>query len=185
MNAKDLPDQVTGAAEDDTLLPGLLRARLAPQGEAIEPPAPRPEPRHGVVIGELLAIVESGAVPLVRYTGQPGHAALRARSTVDLHGPHVGAPVVLLFEEGDPTRPIVVGVLREEVGWPLSDPPAQVQVDADGERMVVSAREQLVLRCGKASITLTSSGKVLIEGNYLLSRSSGVNRIKGGSVQLN
>lgn len=51
--------------------------------------------------------------------------------------------------------------------------------------MIVSAKEQLVLRCGKASITLTKAGKVLIKGSYVLSRSSGVNRIKGGSVQLN
>jgi hypothetical protein len=42
-----------------------------------------------------------------------------------------------------------------------------------------------VLRCGKASITLTSAGKVLIRGTYVLSRSSGVNKIKGGSIQLN
>ena len=50
---------------------------------------------------------------------------------------------------------------------------------------MVSARDQLVLRCGKASVTLTRAGKVLIEGTYVLSRSSGVNKIKGGSVQLN
>jgi hypothetical protein len=71
------------------------------------------------------------------------------------------------------------------VGWPLADRVDQVEVDADGERMIVSAKEQVVLRCGKASITLTKAGKVLIQGSYVLSRSSGVNRIKGGSVQLN
>ena len=32
---------------------------------------------------------------------------------------------------------------------------------------------------------LTRAGKVLIQGAYLLSRSTGVNRIKGGSVQIN
>jgi hypothetical protein len=78
-----------------------------------------------------------------------------------------------------------MGVLREGAGWPLEQKPGQVEVDADGERMIVSAKEELVLRCGKASITLTKAGKVLIKGSYLLSRSSGVNRIKGGSVQLN
>jgi hypothetical protein len=78
-----------------------------------------------------------------------------------------------------------MGVLREGAGWPLEQKPDQVEVDADGKRMIVSAREELVLRCGKASITLTKAGKVLIKGSYLLSRSSGVNRIKGGSVQLN
>ena len=78
-----------------------------------------------------------------------------------------------------------MGILRGQAAWPLDTQPAQVEVDADGRHLIVSAKEQLVLRCGKASITLTKAGKVLIEGSYLLSRSSGVNRIKGGSVQLN
>ena len=51
--------------------------------------------------------------------------------------------------------------------------------------MVLKAQQEIVLECGKASITLTRAGKVLIRGAYLLSRSSGVNRIKGGSVQIN
>jgi hypothetical protein len=60
-----------------------------------------------------------------------------------------------------------------------------VEVDTDGERMIVSAKTQLVLRCGKASITLTQAGKVLIEGTYVSSRSTGANRLKGGSIHLN
>lgn len=136
-------------------------------------------------IGDLIAIADEGASPLVLYAGQPGTAALRAMSVVDLHGAHIGRRVVLMFEAGDPAKPIVMGVLREGAGWPLAERPGQVEVHADGERLVVSASEQLVLRCGKASITLTRAGKVLIEGSYLSSRSSGVNRIKGGSVQLN
>ncbi|MCB1895765.1 MAG: hypothetical protein KDF95_10960 [Rhodocyclaceae bacterium] len=139
----------------------------------------------GVLIGELLAIRDDGRSPLVRYAGQPGTAALAARSTVDLHGAHIGRHVVLMFEAADPLRPIVMGVLRDGERSPMGDGPGQVEVDADGERMQVSAKEQLVLRCGKASITLTRAGKVLIKGNYVLSRSAGVNRIKGGSVQLN
>ncbi len=45
--------------------------------------------------------------------------------------------------------------------------------------MLVSAKDELVLRCGKASITLTRAGKVLIQGSYVSSRSTGVNRVKG------
>jgi len=93
--------------------------------------------------------------------------------------------VALMFDGGDRDRPIVIGVLRGQAAWPLEAQLAQVEVDADGQRMVVSAKEQIVLRCGRASITLTKAGKVLIEGSYVLSRSTGVNRIKGGSVQLN
>jgi hypothetical protein len=172
------------------LLSPLLQAPAAskrgvPEREVPEVPPTLSTPIHGVVIGELLAVADGGAVPLVRHPGQPDSTALRARTAIDLHGAHIGAPLVLMFEQGDPLRPVVLGVLRERTGWPLPDAPAQVEVDADGQRMVVSAREQLVLRCGKASITLTKAGKVLVEGTYVLSRSSGVNRIKGGSVQLN
>jgi Domain of unknown function (DUF6484) len=139
----------------------------------------------GVVLGELLALGGEGHAPLVRHPGQRSTQALAARSTVDLHGLHIGQPVVLMFELGDPSRPVVLGVLRGQQGWPMDEKPAQVDVDADGQRLIVSAKDQLVLRCGKASITLTKAGKVLIEGSYVLSRSTGVNRVKGGSVQLN
>jgi hypothetical protein len=58
-------------------------------------------------------------------------------------------------------------------------------VASDGKRMLLSAQEEITLRCGQASITLTKAGKVLLSGDYVLSRSRGVNRIKGGSVQIN
>ena len=139
----------------------------------------------GIIVGELIGMTNESRTPLVCYPGQPGSAALQARTTIDLHGKHIGQQVVLMFEANEPTKPIIMGVLQDAKGWPLDQRPAQVEVDADGERMIVSAKEQLVLRCGKASITLTKAGKVIIKGSYVLSRSSGVNRIKGGSVQLN
>ena len=142
-------------------------------------------PAGRVVIGELVALTDDAQTPLVVYPRQSGSAAVRARTAVDLHGAHIGRQVLLVFEEGDAVRPIVIGVLRRTGDWPLEHKPPQVEVDADGERLVVSAADQLVLRCGKASITLTKAGKVLIEGRYILSKSSGVNRVKGGSVQLN
>jgi uncharacterized protein (DUF2345 family) len=134
-------------------------------------------------VGELVALTDDGTTPLVVRPDQPGAAALRARSTVDLHAAHIGASVVLLFEGGDPQRPIVIGVLRSGLREEAAKAP--VVIETDGERLVVDAKEQLVLRCGKARITLTAAGKVLIEGSYVSSRSTGVNRIKGGSVQLN
>lgn len=142
--------------------------------------APLPE----VVVGELVAITDDGQTPLVLYPGQAGTAALRARTLVDLHGAHIGRQLVLSFEGGDASRPIVMGVLREAGDSPL-EAAGQVRMSVDGERMVVSAKQELVLQCGKASITLTKAGKVLIQGSYISSRSTGVNRLKGGSVQLN
>jgi hypothetical protein len=142
-------------------------------------------PIQGAVTGELVGFADGGSTPLVVYPGQPGSAALAARSTQDLHGAHIGRQVVLMFEGGDPLCPIVIGCLRCEEAWPLPERPGQVEVDADGERLILTAKEQVVIRCGKASITLTRAGKVLIQGEYVLSRSAGVNRVKGGSVQLN
>jgi len=146
---------------------------------------PQPAVNTGVVIGELIGMKDEGRTPLVLYPGQPGSAALAARSVVDLYGPHIGSKVVLMFDGGDAGKPIVMGVLREGEGWPLADKPGQVEVDADGQRLIISAKEQLVFRCGEASITLTKAGKVLIKGSYVLTRSTGINRIKGGAVQIN
>ena len=153
----------------------------------IEPGAPRVAAARteGVVTGTLIGFKDEGQTPLVLYAGQPGTAAVAAATVLDLHGAHVGRSVVLMFENGDSHRPIIMGMLRSARAWPLPDQPATVEVDVDGERMVVTAKEQLVLRCGKASITLTKAGKVLIHGAYVSNRSSGVMRIKGGSVQIN
>ena len=134
-----------------------------------------------VQIGELVALMDDGVTPLVIDPAQPEAPARQARSVVDLHAAHIGRQVVLMFEGADATKPIVMGVLRDG-GAGQGE---QMEVQADGERMIVSAQQQLVLRCGKASITLTKAGKVLIEGTYVLSKSAGVNRVKGGSVQLN
>jgi hypothetical protein len=86
-----------------------------------------------------------------------------------------------MFEEGDPARPMVLGLV--ERGVPNGQQPVELLVDK--KRVVFTAEQEIVLRCGKASITLTRAGKVLIRGAYVLNRSSGVNRIKGGSVQIN
>jgi len=148
-------------------------------------PLSRPARIGGVLTGTLIGFKNEGQIPLVLYAGQPGSAALGAATVVDLHGAHIGRQVALMFENGDPYRPLVMGLLQLPHAWPLPEQPGQVEVDADGERLVVTAKEQLVLRCGKASITLTKAGKVLIQGAYVSNRSSGVMRIKGGSVQIN
>jgi hypothetical protein len=65
-------------------------------------------------------------------------------------------------------------------------PAAHIEtIKVDGKRVVIEGQEEVVLTCGESSITLTKAGKILIRGNYLVSRSNGVNRILGGSVQVN
>ena len=179
--AEPLAAESVVESDNDAAIEDVLRPLIASRPVA----TPAAASGAGVVIGELIGLTNEGRTPLVLYPKQPGTAALPARTVVDLHGAHIGKSVALTFEGGDPFSPIVMGVLREGDGWPLPEKPGQVEVDVDGERLIVSAKDQVVIRCGKASITLTKAGKVLIQGIYVLSRSSGVNRIKGGSVQLN
>jgi hypothetical protein len=145
-----------------------------------------------VVVGILAGINDDGQ-PLVRQPLDPVGRVSLARSTVPITSDQIDREVVLAFECGDPWRPIVLGVLcptgnkegNEQGAVALTVNRPIVQATLDGEQLVFSAGSEIVLQCGKASLTLTRAGKVLIRGTYLLSRSSGANRIKGGSVQIN
>lgn len=144
-----------------------------------------PQRIDGVVIGRLLAL---DGQPVVVWAGAPNGA--RARAAAVLNAAHVGRQVALLFEGGDPRLPLVVGVVEPLPSPPALEPetlPAQTSVAIDGneERVVLEAKQQLVLRCGKASITLTRSGKILIRGAHVSSAASGMNRIVGGAVEIN
>ena len=169
----------SGLAVQSEILETLLDAAISRR------PSVDPRPTQGVIVGTLVGFMDNGATPLVAYPGQPGTAALAARTTVDVHGAHIASEVVLLFESGDPSRPIIVGRLRGTSDRQPGDSPGRVEVDADGERLVVSANTRLVLRCGQASITLSADGRVVVRGTHVISHSSGLNRIKGGAVQIN
>lgn len=140
---------------------------------------------EGVVIGVLVGFSEQQQ-PLVVFPENPQANALAARTTAQLQQADIGKEVALLFEQGDPRYPLVIGLLQRAASTSqpeVAEP--EIKVDLDDEHLLLKAKQSITLQCGKASITLTKSGKVLLRGAYLLSRSSGVNRIKGGSVQIN
>jgi hypothetical protein len=122
---------------------------------------------------------------IVGVAGLP-HEILPARTTVRLSRSQVGQGVVVVHESGDARLPIIIGILQD---GPAASAPAQpetgVAIHADDCRFIVSAEREIVLRCGESSITLTRAGKVLIKGTYVVSRSSGYNRIKGAAVDIN
>ncbi len=161
----------------------IASAEEAEEQQTERPRAASPVP--GAVTGTLIGFKDEGCTPLVLFPGQSSSVAVPAASVIDVHGTHIGRQVMLIFENGDPRRPVIMGLLRGPQAWPVPEQPGRIEVDADGERLIISAKEQLVLRCGKASITLTKAGKVLIQGAYVSNRSSGVIRIKGGAVQIN
>lgn len=142
-----------------------------------------------VTVGRLAGFKEG--VPLVDYPGNPMAWPLEALTTAPLAGSEEGRDVALLFADGDAARPVVIGLLQRPSANGMATTIAGLgegeaaEARVDGNRVVLEADEEIVLKCGKASITLTRAGKVLIRGAHLLNSSSGVNRIKGGSVQIN
>jgi hypothetical protein len=148
--------------------------------ETAAPPAVPP----GVLLGMLAGWDEAGN-PLVDYPGNPSDGFLVARATVSLVRTALGSEVALMFVGADPRQPLVIGVLQPPAEQPRAESPQPVSAEVDGERLYFTAEKEIVFRCGQASLTLTRAGKVILRGTYLLSRSSGVNRIKGGSVQIN
>jgi plasmid replication initiation protein len=63
--------------------------------------------------------------------------------------------------------------------------PLVFEADVDGSRVRITARDEVVIECGQASITLRRNGRVVIRGTYVESASSGTNRVKGGQVRVN
>ena len=152
-----------------------------------------------IVIGSIAGIDDHGR-PLVHFPESSSSGPVVAISTFGVTSQHVGRQVALLFANGDPESPVIMGIIHS----PLHDLLATYEVSAprdaetlpesvgeaqdvvvDGRRIVIEGREEIVLKCGDSSITLTKSGKIIIRGKYLVNRSSGVNRIMGGSVQIN
>lgn len=165
------PDRETRPGKPPETLIGLLLTD-----------AEKPSRIDGVVVGTLEGFDGDGT-PLVDFPLNPEAAPLAARTTVALAQAHVGQDVALLFEQANPRYPLVIGRMWVPAEEPPDAPRAQARVDE--ERLVFTAKREIVLQCGDASLTLTRAGKVLIRGAFVLTDASGVNRIRGGSVQIN
>jgi hypothetical protein len=174
----------------------------------------QPQPDRNIVVrtrvGRLVAWA-IGRAPRVDFEGNE-LGPLPARSTIALDPTTILAAiqdergVLLTFEDGKPHAPIITGLLQPigEFDAPpevwqdeeAEDPddaseaaegeaftPTEARVD--GKRVEIEAADEIVLRCGQASIVLRRNGRVVIRGTYVETRSRGVNRIKGGSVEIN
>lgn len=114
------------------------------------------------------------------FPGNPRQTAVPARSLTELDSSMVGNEVALLFEAGDPGRPLVVGRLVNPVR--KTNAPLVVR---DGENVRITGEERIELRCGKAAILMEKDGRITIRGTYVTSHASAANRIRGGSIDLN
>jgi uncharacterized protein DUF6484 len=144
--------------------------------------------------GRVVRLSPAGAFVLVPgITPEPTLARrVRSVSEEDLRGALAqGEPVLLAFEGGDPSRPVIRGIVTTESATPNLDHllapsvrlPAEVRVD--GARVVIEGEQEVVLNCGKASITLRRDGKVVVRGTEIVTQADGRLRLRGGKVEVN
>lgn len=183
---------------DAPIITGLLQPliRLSPQPEPPkpkpEPPTPKPEPdKPGPISPEP-------PEPISPQPSQPGGPSQPGPGFEPPSGPEYDPPHPPEFEPrpGPEFEPSTEPQFEPQPE-PEFDPtrePDQVEFDAgtpaldmrvDGRRVEIEAADEIVLRCGQASIVLRRNGRVVIRGTYVETRSRGVNRVKGGSVEIN
>jgi hypothetical protein len=154
-------------------------AAPAIQPDAAAPAAPALA-TQALTLGELLELRHGR--PVVRYAGGP-EGGVMARVLGSLFSPGAAVPampcaVMLFLEGGDPLRPVVMGLVHEQL-------PAPVTLVLDMERIVLQGHTEVQLRCGEASVTMRADGRILLKGTELVSKASATNKIRGASVQIN
>ena len=111
------------------------------------------------------------------------------RTAADEAPQPVARPAEALQPELHPEAPAIAEPVTSPRSDDTSDTPGLTThgqtLVVDGQRVVLNGAKQVELRCGQASIVLTAAGKILIKGTYVMSRSSGANRIKGAFVDIN
>jgi len=136
----------------------------------------------GVLAGEITGVDDNG-LPLVRWSHG---AAVAARAVWTPGAPSwrhcIGTRVLVGFLNGDESQPIVLGLLDAP---PAAGDDVSRAKETQPRTLRVEAGEELVIECGEAKISLRRDGRIEIRGTHLISRSSGPNKIKGGSVFIN
>jgi len=105
---------------------------------------------------------------------------------------HRGRDVLVVFQDGDRGKPIIIGLLEEPLESMVEmtaatneTPDRKRELRIDGKRVVIEADDEIELKCGQGSITIRKDGKIVVKGTNVLTHATGPNRVRGGSVSLN
>lgn len=182
--------------------PAVLTEHARPMAQdsfrhiASSQPGEEEPPIHGMRVGWVVGVDPDGSVR-VDFAGNR-HGPLLARTTVPLapeqwrQAALERREATLFFDEGRPSRPVLTGLLQPMPPTPLIDavlaqqlPEAPRQAQVDGRRVLLEGRDEVVLRCGKATLILRADGRVILRGVEVLTEAEGVHRIRGGKVKIN
>ena len=143
-----------------------------------------------LVVGRVVDEAADGR-PLVTFAGC-ANGPLPAKSLIVVPRDSLieAMSVLPAFEAGDLSKPVILGVLHDRIHPPdpdqrLAAEPQTKRVTIDGDTLTLEATREVVLRCGKSSITLKKDGSIYVKGTRILSRASQTNKIKGASVGIN
>lgn len=155
-------------------------------------------PAGAWLVGTLTGFNDQGA-PEVKVVIEDQWHNLTTTPTVAVSRSDLGRQAVVMTPGGALSTPLLMGFVHTPLTLALeagrdkgslshsqTSQSMSVEVDeAPAREVALEGREKLVLRCGSASITLTEAGKIILRGRHLVSRSEGVNRILGASIQMN
>ena len=143
----------------------------------------RPRVSAGAQLGHLVSIDVEGRC----YVDFPGNVAgpiaaklaLTDTATAELLSYPRGTEVLLVFEDNELARPVIIGKVRDRL------PEAGIEIHIRGRRVTVETDEEIELRCGDAKLRISRDGKVVVLGNDVVSRARRENKIRGGTVNIN
>jgi hypothetical protein len=140
----------------------------------------------------LVRIEDDGSV-YVDFSGNE-HGPVRARLAYPgdvVPNLRENMPVLVLLDGADRRSPVIIGTIRDRLpdavaaGVAGVDRGQPAEVRTDGRQLRFSATDQVVIECGRASIKLASDGSIEIKGARIVSRSSGIHKIRGANVRIN
>lgn len=146
----------------------------------------------GPIIGTVKKIDDDGRV-FVDFSGNSSDQltaalAISKSDMISLYNSDSNVRVLILFENNDIRRPVITGLIKEIIDSQIEKEVKLEPIEKlliDGQKHVIKANEEIILCCGKSSITLKKNGKIILRGTDLVSRSSGSNKIRGASVKIN
>jgi hypothetical protein len=159
--------------------------------ERVLSPAP-----GGAVIGRLAGTDATGR-PLVRldeHDPVASPALVLSTAAAEILAAEPGAAVLAVIPGGKNATPVILGLVAGSPARAAAPVPAPASVRLgrgrrearlDGQQVVLEAEREIVLKCGRSSLTLRRDGEVVLRGVRVLSRAAQTNRIRGASVQIN
>ena len=155
-------------------------------------------PAACALIGHIKKLTNAGQ-PIVNYCYRGNHFELPAQFTCASSQLAENSKVFLLFICNDINQPIISGILGDEnnsvaleeaIQQTESSISAAPEVHTENSmlaknHLTIENENGITLRSGESSLTLTPDGHVIINGRYISSDASKVNRIIGGTVKVN